>query len=369
MQEVEASIRKIIHIDMDAFYASVEQRDNPGLKNKPVIVGGKPNSRGVVSTCSYEARKYGIHSAMPSAQAYKLCPTAVFIPPEFEKYKYVSRQINEIFRGFTDLVEPLSLDEAFLDVTDNKLNIPSATVIAKSIRSMIFNETALTASAGVSFNKFLAKVASDINKPDGLTVITPKESEEFINKLPIQRFFGIGKVTFKKMKQLGIRNGYDLKMFSIKKLTELFGKNGIFYYNISRGRDERPVCVERRRKSYGREVTFPHDINSRSVVLKVISKLCDELVPLLQRNKVSARTVTLKIKYSDFKIVTRSTSFISYRKINKALLMVIAAKLIKEVKLEKSIRLAGISVSNIEDNCSEYFQPELELYDSQKQVL
>ena len=223
-------IRKIIHIDMDAFYASVEQRDNPYLRGKPVIVGGPPDSRGVVSTCSYEARSYGVHSAMSSSQAYRLCKTAIFVQPHFSKYKEVSRQINEIFHVFTDLVEPLSLDEAFLDVTANKKLIKSATIIARHIRHLIYHRTGLTASAGVSYNKFLAKVASDIRKPNGLTVVTPDHAVPFIEKLSIKKFFGIGKVTASRMERLGIYTGADLKKLPLEKMIELFGKNGVFLF-------------------------------------------------------------------------------------------------------------------------------------------
>jgi DNA polymerase IV len=350
--------RKIIHIDMDAFFASVEQRDNPKLRGKPLIVGGMPDSRGVVSTCSYEARKYGIHSAMSSARAYKLCPSALFIHPNFEKYQYASKQINEIFHQFTDLVEPLSLDEAFLDVTQNKKNMPSATIMAKQIRFLIFRETNLTASAGVSYNKFLAKVASDINKPNGITVITPIQAEDFIEKLPINKFFGIGKITSAKMEKLGIHTGRDLKLLSIEKIIELFGKNGVFYYYISRGIDNRPVTSERVRKSYGKEITLSHDISGALEILKIVNQLCHELLPLLEKDRIKAKTLTLKIKYSDFKSVTRSTSFSNYKKITKKLLIDNSATLTKLIDENKRIRLVGISVSNLEDKTIEYFQPE-----------
>src|SRR5210317_1660639 len=236
------SIRKIIHIDMDAFYASVEQRDRPELKGKPVIVGGDPQSRGVVAACSYEAREFGIHSAMASATAYRLCPDAVFIRPRFDVYRAVSSEIRKIFCEYTDLVEPLSLDEAFLDVTKNYMGMPSATLIAKEIKRKIYCKTGkLTASAGVSFNKFIAKVASDMNKPDGITVITPDMAEEFIDQLPIRKFFGVGKVTEAKMRSLGIQTGADLKRFQKEKLVEIFGKSGSYFFDIAHGMEHRPV--------------------------------------------------------------------------------------------------------------------------------
>jgi DNA polymerase-4 len=252
--------RKIIHIDMDAFYAAIEQRDNPALKGKPVIVGGDPDRRGVVSTCSYEARKFGVRSAMPSRTAMRLCPDAVLLYPRFEAYSKASKQVMSIFAEYTDLIEPLSLDEAFLDVTENKKNIPSATVIAMEIKRKIFEITGLTASAGVSYNKFLAKTASEINKPDGIAVIIPSEAEVFLEKLPIGKFFGIGKVSEKKMISLGITSGLELKATPLDKLVKHFGKNGRFYYDIVRGIDWRPVEPLRERKSYGREITLDEDI-------------------------------------------------------------------------------------------------------------
>jgi len=299
-------MRKIIHIDMDAFYASIEQRDQPELRGKPVIVGGNPDSRGVVATCSYEARKFGIHSAMSSSRAYKLCPQAVFQRPRFEVYKSVSEQIRVIFHEFTDLVEPLSLDEAYLDVTENKKNIRSATLIAEDIRQRIFQETGLTASAGVSFNKFLAKVASDINKPDGTKVITPKQADEFIAKLAISKFFGIGKVTAEKMKKIGINTGSDLRKLSKERLVSLFGKNGLYYFNISHGRDDRPVCTEWIRKSLGKEITLDKDITDLTRILEILEDLANQVEVLLKRNQLQGKTITLKVKYFDFTSITRS---------------------------------------------------------------
>jgi len=242
---------------MDAYYASVEQRDRPEFKGKPVIVGGDPKSRGVVAACSYEARKFGIHSAMASSTAYRLCPDAVFIRPRFDMYRAVSTQIREIFYEYTDLVEPLSLDEAFLDVTENYKGMPSATIIAKEIKREIYRRTGgLTASAGISFNKFLAKVASDINKPDGITVITPEMADEFIDRLPIRKFFGVGKVTEEKMLNLGIKTGADLKQYRKEQLIQLFGKSGNYFYDIAHGLDDRPVQPNRIRKSMGKETSY-----------------------------------------------------------------------------------------------------------------
>ena len=360
------NIRKIIHIDMDAFFAAVEQRDNPKLKGKPVIVGGSPDSRGVVSTCSYEARKYGIHSAMSSSKAYRLCPSAVFIHPHFDKYQFVSKQINSIFHRFTDLVEPLSLDEAFLDVTQNKKNISSATMIAKHICYLIHRETNLTASAGVSYNKFIAKVASDINKPNGITVITPSEAESFIEKLPINKFFGIGKVTAKKMERINIRTGLDLKKLPIEKTIELFGKNGVYFYYIVRGIDNRQVTTERIRKSYGKEITLVHDIQGAIEILKVVNQLSKELLPLLEKDRIKAKTITLKIKYSDFRTVTRSISFTDYKIITEKILIDNSVNLIRLVD-NNTIRLVGISVTNLEDKTIKYYQPEFNFNDRKLQ--
>lgn len=253
---------------MDAFYASVEQRDTPELKGKPVIVGGDPNHRGVVAACSYEARKFGIHSAMASSTAYKLCPDAIFIRPRFDVYKAVSSEIREIFHEYTNLVEPLSLDEAFLDVTENFKEMVSATLIAKEIKNQIYSRTGrLTASAGVSFNKFLAKVASDINKPDGITVVTPEMAASFIDRLPIRKFFGVGKVTEEKMIGFGIKTGADLKKYKKEKLIQIFGKSGNYFYNIAHGKDDRPVEPNRIRKSIGKETTLPEDIDDTDQML------------------------------------------------------------------------------------------------------
>lgn len=339
--------RKIIHIDMDAFYAAVEVRDNPDLKGKPVVVGGKPDSRGVVSTCSYEARKYGIHSAMPCIQAYRLCPRAIFLPPNFPKYKAVSKQIREIFFQYTDLIEPMSLDEAFLDVTKNKKNIPYATEIAKEIKEKIFQKTMLTASAGVSFNKFLAKVASDYKKPDGLTVITPRNADQFINRLPIRKFFGVGKITEKKMVKHGIITGWDLKQKSLQYLVTNFGKMGNYFYQIAHNLDNSPVNPHRIRKSIGTERTFAKDINDLKTIQKYIQKFADEISTWLKKNKKKAKTITLKVKYYDFIQVTRSITLSFYCDEASTILHNALALLNKTDAGQKKIRLLGISLSNL----------------------
>ncbi len=331
---------------MDAFYASVEQRERPELKGKPIIVGGRPQDRGVVATCSYEARKFGIHSAMASSQALRLCPKAVLIEPRFDLYEKASSEINEIFHEYTDLVEPLSLDEAYLDVTENKKGMPLAYRIAKEIKRKIYEKTGLTASAGVSFNKFIAKVASGFKKPDGLTVVVPEDAESFIAKLPIGSFYGVGKVTEKRMLELGIKNGADLKGKTIEELTEYFGKGGEWFYNLARGIDESPVQPYYERKSIGREVTLPKDILDRMEIEELLEDLSFEVERILKSYGTEGRTITLKIKYFDFKQITRSVSLpepvsgaaIIFREVKKLLDKTEAG--------EKRIRLAGISVSN-----------------------
>jgi len=339
--------RKIIHIDMDAFYASVEQRDNHHLKGKPVIVGGDPQRRGVVAACSYEARKFGIHSAMACATAYKRCPHAAFIRPRFDVYKSVSRLIRDIFLDYTDLMEPLSLDEAFLDVTQNKKGISSATLIAQQIRRQVFQRTGgLTASAGVSFNKFLAKVASDVNKPDGITVITPGQAAAFIDQLPIRKFFGVGKVTEERMFNLGIKIGADLKKFSLENLVEYFGKAGSYYYRIARGRDDRPVQPNRVRKSYGKETTLDTDIDDTNQMIDILYDLAGRVVEGLRREDRQGLTLTLKVKYHDFQSVTRSITF-PEPITDTVLIMENVKRLLANTEAgNKKVRLLGISVSN-----------------------
>ena len=347
MNEDNKKIRKIIHVDMDAFYASVEQRDNPELRGKPVIVGGAPNSRGVVATCSYEARKYGIHSAMPSSTAYRLCPQAIFVRPRFEVYEKISGQIREIFHEYTDLVEPLSLDEAFLDVTENKKDIPLATDVAKEILKNIYQKTGLTASAGVSFNKFLAKVASNVHKPYGITVVTPKKADHFIDCLPIGKFFGIGKVTEKKMHSLGIKTGADLRKVSEGELSKHFGKVGRFYYNIVRGIDNREVTPHHTRKSISQEITLDKDINDRRQMEQILEKMARSLEEYLEQKHIKGRTITLKVKYHNFKSITRSITI--PEAVNEAaIIMKYAAVLLDKTDAGKiKVRLLGIGLSNL----------------------
>jgi DNA polymerase-4 len=341
------SKRKIIHIDMDAFYASVEQRDNPELRGKPVVVGGRPDSRGVVATCSYEARRFGIHSAMSCANAYRLCPQAIFVRPRFDAYRQVSQQIREIFHQYTDLVEPLSLDEAYLDVTENKQEIASATWIAQKICKEIRLQTGLTASAGVSYNKFLAKIASDVDKPDGLTVVTPEQAPEFIAELPIRRFHGIGRVTEQRMRRLGIKSGADLLRISLSELIRNFGKAGHYFYGIARGSDSRPVVPNRIRKSIGKETTLGEDLADKAQMLTIIGALAGKVAALLEARQTGGLTLTLKVKFSDFQVVTRSLS--RDRPFEKAADILSSAEqlLLKTESGVRPVRLLGLTVSNL----------------------
>jgi DNA polymerase IV len=340
--------RKIIHVDMDAFYASVEQRNNPTLKGRPVIVGGDPKSRGVVAACSYEARKYGIHSAMASSIAHRLCPHAVFMHGNFDEYHTVSEQIHEIFHEYTDLVEPLSLDEAYLDVTENKTGYPYATRIACDIRKKIYQKTHLTASAGVSYCKFLAKVASDYNKPDGLTVITPGDADSFIERLPIGKFYGIGKVTEKKMLQLGIRTGHDLKNLTRDDLVSLFGRMGDYYFDIAHGLDDRPVETDYVRKSIGKEETFEHDIDDIEEMISILKSLSMRVADALEYHETKGRTITLKVKFADFTCVTRSIT-IDEPCDNCYIMLMHARNLLARTEAgDRKVRLLGISISNLD---------------------
>lgn len=342
-----ADVSKIIHVDMDAFYAAVEQRDNPQLRRKPVVVGGRPDSRGVVATCSYEARQFGIHSAMSCARAYRLCPAAIFVPPRFDVYLQVSQQIRNIFLSYTDLVEPLSLDEAYLDVTENKQDIQSATWIAQRIRQEIRQQTGLTASAGVSYNKFLAKIASDVNKPDGLTVVTPEQAEQFIASLPIRRFHGVGRVTEKKMQRLQILTGADLRCHSLAELQKNFGKAGQYYFNIARGIDLRPVVPNRLRKSIGKETTLGEDIADFGRMLTIIGDLAEKVSAALKKKETGGLTLTLKVKYADFQIVTRSVSREKTIETAEDILALAERLLTKTEAGERAVRLLGVTVSHL----------------------
>ncbi len=339
--------RKIIHIDMDAFYASIEQRDNPDYRGKPIAVGGSPEGRGgVVATASYEARKFGIRSAMSSKKAQQLCADVIFVRPRFDAYKEVSRRIKEIFRRYTDLIEPLSLDEAFLDVTEDKLNIGSALDIARLIKQAIKDELQLTASAGVSVNKFIAKIASDMDKPDGLTFIGPSRIKPFIESLSVEKFFGVGKVTADKMKMMGLHTGADLKKLSEAELTRHFGKPGKFYFKIVRGIDDREVQPNRETKSIGAEDTFPYDLKELDEMYEALDKIASIVHDRLQKRELKGRTITLKIKYHDFKQVTRSQSFPSEVGDHDTILETVRQLLVNTDTEDKRIRLLGISLSN-----------------------
>lgn len=339
-------IRKIIHIDMDAFFASVEQRDNPELQGKPVAVGGS-RARGVVAAASYEARKFGVFSAMPSKIAQQKCPQLIFVKPRFEVYSAVSRQIREIFYSYTDLVEPLSLDEAYLDVTENKIGMPSASIIAKQIKTRILDETRLTASAGVSFNKFLAKIASDLNKPNGFTLITPDKAEDLVANLDIGKFHGIGKVTAAKMQSLGICTGADLRARPEQELMQRFGKMGRYYYQIARAQDNRMVQPHRIRKSIGSERTFEEDLTEEEAMLERLQYLAQEVAYDMARLQTTAKTVTLKLKYFDFIQQTRSKTLTGSLHTADAI-YTIARDLLRTPHLPHSpVRLLGISVSNL----------------------
>lgn len=339
--------RKIIHIDMDAFYASIEQRDDPSLKGKPVAVGGSAK-RGVVASASYEARRYGVRSAMPSITAKRLCPDLIFVSHRFPVYKEVSAQVREIFSEYSDLIEPLSLDEAYIDVTENKKGMLSATHIAAEIRKKIFEKTNLTASAGVSFNKFLAKVASDINKPNGQKVITPNEAILFLEQLPVTKFFGIGKVTAKKMEKMGIRTGGDLKKYSEIELAKRFGKAGRHFYKIVRAEDNRPVNPNRVRKSIGAERTFSDDLTSVDEMKERLRHVSEIVFKYMSQNENFGRTVTLKAKTPEFKLMTRSKSFGSEVRTLDGLIQIVF-DLLEESKSEISaVRLLGVTVSNLE---------------------
>jgi DNA polymerase-4 len=338
--------RKIIHVDMDAFYASVEQRDFPELRGKPLAVGGSA-ARGVVAAASYEARAFGVHSAMPSVTAKRKCPELIFVPPRFEIYKAVSAQIREIFAEYTPLIEPLSLDEAYLDVTENLKNMEIATEIALEIRAKIKQVTGLNASAGISYNKFLAKMASDLNKPNGQAVITPKNGPAFVEALPVKKFHGVGPATAGRMQKYGIETGFDLKSKSLAFLQEHFGKSGPYFYGIARGIDDRQVRPDRIRKSVGAEDTFSEDIDSLDLATAELRPLAEKVWGYCEKNGISGKTVTVKIKYSDFTQATRSrTVTLPFPAVSDVLDA--ATQLLGTVyPFRRSVRLLGVTISSL----------------------
>lgn len=348
--------RKIIHIDMDAFFASVEQHDNPSLRGLPIAVGGG-EARGVVAAASYEARRYGVRSAMAGAMARQLCPQLIFVKPRFDRYREVSMQIRAIFHEYTDLVEPLSLDEAYLDVTTNKKDLPSATLIAQQIRAKILEQTGLTASAGISVNKFIAKIASDYNKPNGQKTVPPQEILDFLAPLDIKKFYGIGKVTAQKMYQKGIFTGADLRAKSLEELQAYFGNNGEYFYQIARGIHLSPVQPFRVRKSIGVEHTFETNITSELFLEKPLKQLCEEVALRLKEKKLLAKTITLKLKYSDFKQQTRSRSLTEF--VGEPIdIYAVVEQLLYQEKLYESVRLVGVSLSHFNYPTPENKKPQ-----------
>ena len=343
--DLELPLRKIIHVDMDAFYASVEQHDDPSLKGKPIAVGGG-SKRGVVSAASYESRKFGVRSAMSGFMAKRNCPELIFVKPRYDRYKEISQQVRSIFHEYTDLVEPLSLDEAYLDVTENKKGNPSATLIAREIRERILEKTGLTASAGISINKFIAKIASDYNKPNGQKTVNPEEVIPFLENLEIRKFYGVGKVTAEKMYKLGIFTGNDLKTKSRQFLDEHFGKSGGHYYKVVRGIHLSEVKPHRIPKSVGAERTFSENLSSEIFMLERLDHIAEELEKRLKKSKIAGKTITLKIKYSDFSLQTRSKT-LSYFIASKALILETAKDLLYQEDLGNSVRLLGISLANL----------------------
>jgi DNA polymerase-4 len=340
-------LRKIIHIDMDAFFASVEQLDNPELRGCPVAVGGS-GKRGVIAAASYEARKFGIRSAMTGVLAVEKCPQLIFVKPRFERYREISHQIREIFMYYTDLVEPLSLDEAYLDVTENKIGMPSATIIAREIRKKIEESTGLTASAGISINKFVAKIASDVNKPNGQCTVPPHEVPSFLENLDVRKFFGVGRVTADKMYRLGIFTGADLKTKSEDYLNEHFGKSGSHFYHVVRGIHLNPVQPSRKAKSIGAEQTFSENLSSEIYMLDKLNLLAEELGRRLKSKNRKGRTITLKIRYSNFSLQTRSKT-INTPTCEASEILTCVSELLYQEAIKESVRLLGISISNLYD--------------------
>lgn len=376
--------RVVIHIDMDAFFASVEQRDDPTLRGKPVVVGGPPDSRGVVCTCSYEARVFGVHSAMPCSQAWRLCPQAVFVRPRMAAYQIVSHHIRRIFSRYTDCIEPLSLDEAYLDVSPGHLLpvgrssiaacanetgaldlIEAGRAIADNIRQDIARETGLTASAGVATNKFLAKLASDMNKPDGLTVIQPATVAELLASLPVERFWGVGRVTASRLRSKGICDGAALAARSRDELARFFGKTGILLWEMARGVDTRPVEPERERKSYGREITFQHDMERLEEIQDILESLVEEVVVGMRVAGLAGTTITVKVRTADFATATRSHT-LPLPTADQGVILREALLLLSKTRAGRDpLRLIGVSVSGFEQREQNVFQPELPLVFSQ----
>jgi DNA polymerase-4 len=340
-------MRKIIHVDMDAFYASVEQRDNPALRGRPVAVGHAAK-RGVVAAASYEARTFGVHSAMPSTTAMRLCAELVFVPPRFDVYRAASRQVHAIFADYTMLVEPLALDEAYLDVTENRRGLPTASATANEIRARILQDTHLTASAGVSYNKFLAKLASGQRKPNGQFVITPEMGADFIASLPVAKFHGVGPVTAARMQRLGIETGADLKAKSLAFLQQHFGKSAAWYLGIANGEDDRPVVADRPRKSSGSETTFERDLTASSEIEAGVGAMADDVWAWCDKAKAFGRTVTVKVKFADFQLVTRSRSFATAIARHDLLRQASVALVRTLLPTAKGVRLLGVTVSNFD---------------------
>lgn len=342
--------RKIIHIDMDAFFASVEQRDFPQYRGRAIAVGGRPDQRGAVAAASYEARQYGVHSALPSRIAQQRCPHLIFVPPRFEVYRAASEQIREIFYSYTDLVEPLSLDEAYLDVTQNKPEIPSAMAIAREIKGAIQQETGLTASAGVSINKFLSKIASGLDKPDGLYLITPEAAAAFVANLPIEKFYGVGAATAQKMQNLGIQTGADLKQWAEADLVTHFGKAGRYYYGVARGVDDRPVNPNQIRKSIGAEQSFAADLETIEPMIAALEKLAAEVVTRMEKHQRYGYTLTLKIKYADYQQITRAQTIDVLFKDQQRLCNRAISLLEEHLDRSRRVRLLGLTVSNLAES-------------------
>ena len=349
----QAPVRKIIHVDMDAFYASVEQRDDPALKGKPVAVGYAA-ARGVVAAASYEARKFGVRSALPSVTALRRCPELVFVKPRFDVYRSVSKQIHAIFADYTPIIQPLSLDEAYLDVTANLRGIETAWATAKEIRARILEETGLTASAGISYNKFLAKLASDQRKPNGQFAVTPEMGAAWVETLPVKRFHGVGPVTARKMQGLGIETGADLRAKSIEFLRAHFGSSAEWYHAIARGEDDRPVDAERIRKSSGSETTFDRDLTENAEIEAGVLEMAEDVWAWCEKAQEFGRTVTVKVKYGDFQIITRSRSLTAGLVDRREALRDMSLSLIRSVlPTPKGIRLVGVTVSNFEERLGE----------------